>query len=156
MRKNMQHIFIAPPTLIIVIIILRKSANIHHTKMWIDTRPSVRSWFTTIIKSCPNKSSHEPFSVSRDLPPFFCSCCPRRKNRIIIRNITFDGIIDINTACTNSTCHFCSDDGLIGIIFSVWIDTHYIIIKTANRYYFIDAFSDITHIGSISCSATWV
>src|SRR5450432_3325150 len=67
-REKMDDRLIAPPRFVIVIIIFRKPAGIHHTKLRADGGPIEGRWLAAIIKTGPDESAFEKFSGSIKRP----------------------------------------------------------------------------------------
>ena len=59
-RENVQHGFDRPVGLVIIIIVLRKTAGVHHAKMRVDVGPPVRRRLAAIIKAGPDEPARRP------------------------------------------------------------------------------------------------
>ncbi len=70
-RQQMQNGVRRPPRLVIIKIVLRKTAHVEHAEMRIDARPAVRRRLATIIKTGPHETAAQPRTVGEKAPPCF-------------------------------------------------------------------------------------
>src|SRR3954447_15119013 len=67
--KQVQNRFITLPTFVVVIIVLGKSAQIHHPEVGCGSGPFVEARPAAITKAGPDKCAREPVSFGEKLPP---------------------------------------------------------------------------------------
>ena len=76
MREEMQHIFLSPLTLIHIIAVFWKTRQIDNAKITATGRISIRSRFTDIIETGPDKLSAHKVVVLHHIPGFFMGTTP--------------------------------------------------------------------------------
>jgi hypothetical protein len=83
----MNHVFICPPTFIIVINIFRKSTNIHNSEMGVYIWPFIRSRFSSVIKASPHETALPKIIFCGEFPPIFGFTSPPWCGDILVWNI---------------------------------------------------------------------
>ena len=63
--RNVQHILVCPPRLVVIINIFWKTTHIHDAKMRIDIGPRIWRWFAPIIEARPYKTAEPIFIRGR-------------------------------------------------------------------------------------------
>src|SRR6185437_10306098 len=149
MRCDVQHILAGPPALIVIIYGLGKAAHVHDPEVTVDIRPAIGRRLTAIVETRPDKTTHEPRPLRRDPPPVFRGRSPWRRHAVIIRDIGIYGVALEDATRGYGAGHFGTDDGLIGMVFSIGIQPGEIIVETPYRDHFVDAAIDIPLIRSI-------
>src|SRR5437867_7595379 len=77
MRKQMKYRLIAPPRLVVEVVVLGKAAHVHDAELRVDRGPAVRSRLAAIIESSPGESACQPFASRIELPPLLSQLGPR-------------------------------------------------------------------------------
>src|SRR5271170_134800 len=97
MRQQMQNDFVAPPRLIVIKIVLRKTAGVHDAELRTDARPVVRRRLTAIIKTRPDKSAGEPWTRGKKWPPVLRRLTIQRL-AVVSGHITVFRVVRVNAA----------------------------------------------------------
>ena len=82
-RKQMEHGLGTPPCLIVIKIVLGKTAHIHNAKLRVDGRPGVGRGLAAIVESGPGKASGQPFPCGVKLPPLLGEFRPRSMIQVV-------------------------------------------------------------------------
>ena len=122
------------------------------TNIW----PFVGRWFTTIIKSGPNKTAQTKLVFGCQFPPGLGFACPPRMRNILVGNITTNFVFFINSSGGNGASHFGSQQRLAGMISMIIGNSILTIIETTNRNYLVHSLKIVCHIGSIGCRSGWI
>ena len=60
---------VAPPRLVVVVVVLRKAARVHHAEVRADARPLVRRRLAAIVEAGPDEAAGEPGARREVRPP---------------------------------------------------------------------------------------
>src|ERR1017187_3221774 len=113
MREDMQHGFERPVGLIIIKIVLRKTAHVQRAKMRVDAGPAVGCRLATIIKTRPREPARRPRTGIVVGPPGFGRLAPAYPAvlDVITPDETVHGVIGVNAAIADQAGRFRADDG---------------------------------------------
>src|ERR1035437_1773167 len=134
-REYMQHVFITPPRLVIVEIILWKAARINYTEMRAYTRPAIRRWFPAVVKTCPYECPEYVWPFHYWPQCLFRRMRPLGLIDVIRAHITFFQIIYILSPCGNRASGLAAVHGHFGKFFAERVVLDYIVIKSLQIYY---------------------
>src|SRR5207248_10105602 len=95
-RKQMYRRLTPPPNPVVVKIVLRKTARIHHAKMRADARHLIRRRLPAIVKPRPAKSSRKPCILVIKTPPCLRRARPARKVHVVRTHISTQRIVLIH------------------------------------------------------------
>src|SRR5262249_46602124 len=79
----MQYRLIAPPRLVVEVVIFRETAHVHDAELRVDRRPSIGRWLAAIVESSPCETACQPFARCVKLPPLFSQLGPGRMVEIV-------------------------------------------------------------------------
>ena len=83
-RRDVQHVFIGPPTLVVVIQVFGKTTHVHHPEVRADVGPLERSWFTPIIEARPDEAAEPIVFSCRQVPPLLGAAGPPGRMDVLI------------------------------------------------------------------------
>src|SRR5437899_6249913 len=99
----MHRRLIPPPNPVVVKVIFRKPARIHHAKMRADARHSIRRRLPAIVEPRPAKSTRKPRVLIVKTPPSLRRTRPARMIHVISTHIPAQRIVLIHAARRNRT-----------------------------------------------------
>src|SRR5687768_15806476 len=129
----MQHVFISPPALIVIINDLWKTTYVHDDKMRGDVRPFIGGGITAVVKAGPDEAAQPEIIFSGQLPPGFCCTGPPGSGDVLVGHIGPYRILFINASCCYRAAHFGTNDGLPRMIFVIIGYAELAVIKSAYR-----------------------
>ena len=115
MRKQVQHWFLPPPRLVVVVSVLGEPAHIHYAKLRVDRRTSIRSGFAAIIETGPGESAGEPWAGSVVGPPLLGELRPWRMVRVVSTHPIPTLVSRVNTASGDGAGGLGADQRLPGV-----------------------------------------
>src|SRR5580704_869880 len=98
MRQQVDDRFVRPPGLIVVKIVLRKTAGVHDAEMGVNARPAIGRRFAAIVETRPRKSAGQPWTVGEILPPRLGGVRPTRGIVVVGADVTAFLVIRIDSA----------------------------------------------------------
>ena len=109
MRQQMQHRLVRPPRLVILKVVLGKTAGVEDAEMRIDARPVVRRRLAAIIKTRPDESAGEPRTHREEAPPAFGGVRPRRRVFVVGAHVAARLVVRVNAARAHGAGLFGAD-----------------------------------------------
>src|SRR5271165_7193382 len=81
--KQRQYGLVSPPGLVVIEVVLGKTAHVDDAELRVDRRPAVRCGLAAVIEAGPGKASGEPFAGGIEFPPLFGGFRPWRIVQVI-------------------------------------------------------------------------